>query len=159
MDNLLNKDTFLMTNAHEDSSQDTSTPNMLLLSSISSLGLTYMCMFNSRVHVIKACHEKGNENFQIIFQSKTNCIPTSHTNSQFTLMSTKDLTLRQTCYEIKSWKILKKGSKHSLLATCFFKGKKFGSNLVLNIYLFKYLVLISTSNIIVRVTVVIKTST
>lgn len=71
-------------------------------------------------------------------------------------MSTKDLTLLQTCYEIKSWKILKKGSKHSLLTTCFFKGGKFGSNLVLNIYLFKYLVLISTSNLIVRVMVVVK---
>jgi len=62
-------------NAHEVSSQDISTPNMLLLSSILSLGLTYICMLNNKVQVIKACHEKGNEKFQIIFQSKMNCIP------------------------------------------------------------------------------------
>jgi hypothetical protein len=109
-------------NTHEDSSQDTSTPNMLLLSSILSLGLTYMYMLNNRVQVIKACHEKGNENFQIILQSKMNCIPTSHTIFHSSHQCQPRIDIVTNMLWNQKLEIFENVSKHSLLATRFFKG-------------------------------------
>jgi hypothetical protein len=68
--NLLNRDNSLLTSAHEESSMDAPTLNMLLSSSkfiiksnkCECLGLG-LC-FNNKAQAIKTCHGKGNDKFQ-----------------------------------------------------------------------------------------------